>query len=35
MQSTPTSPRLTAMNGNFPAEDDVFDDEPNRPTHSR
>ena len=29
MQSTPTSPRLTAMNGNFTEEDDVFDDEPN------
>ena len=29
MQSTPTSPRLTATNGNFSAEDDVFGDESN------
>ena len=28
MQSTPTSPRLTAMSGNFSEEDDVFDAEP-------
>ena len=29
VQSTPTSPRLTATNGNFSAEDDVFGDESN------
>ena len=29
MQSTPTSPRLTATNGNFSAQDDVFGDESN------